>query len=83
MHDGRFKTLDEVIDHYSEHIEQSPALSSFLRGESNEAGGESLKLNSIEKKQLIAFLNMLTDSAFITNPAFSDPHILSTKNKKH
>jgi len=82
MHDGRFKTLKEVIDHYSDHIEQSPALSAFLRGESNEAGGKSLKLLSTEKKQLIAFLNMLTDSAFITNPAFSDPHLLHTKNKK-
>ena len=83
MHDGRFKTLNEVVDHYSEHIEQSPALSSFLRGESNEAGGKSLKLLLAEKKQLIAFLNMLTDSTFITNPAFSDPHLISTKNKKH
>lgn len=83
MHDGRFKTLEEVVDHYSEHIEQSPALSSFLRGESNEAGGKSLKLLPAEKKQLIAFLNMLTDSAFITNPTFSDPHLFSTKNKKH
>lgn len=83
MHDGRFKTLEEVVDHYSEHIEQSPSLSSFLQGESNEAGGKSLKLLPAEKKQLIAFLNMLTDSTFITNPAFSDPHLISTKNKKH
>lgn len=82
MHDGRFKILKEVIDHYSDHIEQSPALSAFLRGESNEAGGRSLKLQPVEKKQLIAFLNMFTDSAFITNPAFSDPHLLHTKNKK-
>ena len=83
MHDGRFKTLEEVVDHYSEHIEQSTSLSSFLRGESNEAGGKSLKLLLAEKKQLIAFLNMLTDSAFITNPAFSNPHLLPTRNKKH
>ncbi|MBB6131850.1 cytochrome-c peroxidase [Mucilaginibacter lappiensis] len=83
MHDGRFKTLEEVVDHYSEHIEQSASLSSFLQGESNEPGGKRLKLLPVEKKQLIAFLNMLTDSTFITNPAFSDPHLLSTKNKKH
>jgi len=82
MHDGRFKTLEEVVDHYSEHIKQSTSLSAFLRGESNEAGGKSLKLRPVEKKQLIAFLNMLTDSAFISNPAFSDPHLISTKNKK-
>jgi cytochrome c peroxidase len=82
MHDGRFKTLEEVVDHYSEHLQQSASLSSFLRSESNEAGGKSLKLLPVEKKQLIAFLNMLTDSAFITNPAFSNPHLISTNNKK-
>lgn len=82
MHDGRFKTLEEVVDHYSEHIVESAALSSFLRGESNEPGGKSLKLRPQEKKQIIAFLNMLTDSAFIHNPQFADPHLLATKNKK-
>lgn len=82
MHDGRFKTLDEVVDHYSEHIVESASLSSFLRGESNEPGGKSLKLLPHEKKQIIAFLNMLTDSAFIHNPEFADPHLLTAKNKK-
>jgi len=81
MHDGRFKTLDEVIDHYSEHIVQSPALSTFFIGESNEPGGKSLKLRPDEKKELIAFLNMLTDSTFITDKRFSDPNTLSAKNK--
>jgi hypothetical protein len=76
MHDGRFKTLDEVIDHYSEHIKESAYLSAFLRGESNEPGGKSLKLLPHEKKELIAFLNMLTDSTFVHNPDFSDPHLL-------
>jgi cytochrome c peroxidase len=79
MHDGRFKTLDEVVDHYSEHIKQSVSLSAFLQGESNEVGGKSLKLLPKEKKQLIAFLNMLTDSTFITDKRFADPH-QSTKN---
>jgi cytochrome c peroxidase len=74
MHDGRFKTLDEVIDHYSEHIQESASLSTFIRGESNEPGGRSLKLLPHEKKEIIAFLNMLTDSSFVNNPDFSDPH---------
>jgi cytochrome c peroxidase len=74
MHDGRFKTLDEVIDHYSEHIQESASLSTFLRGESNEPSGRSLKLLPHEKKEIIAFLNMLTDSSFVNNPDFSDPH---------
>jgi cytochrome c peroxidase len=63
-----------VIDHYSEHIQESASLSTFLRGESNEPGGKSLKLLPHEKKEIIAFLNMLTDSSFINNPAFSDLH---------
>jgi cytochrome c peroxidase len=81
MHDGRFKTLPEVVDHYSEHIRESASLSSFLRGESNELGGKSLKLLPLEKKQIIAFLNMLTDSTFINNPEFADPNLLTSKNK--
>ena len=83
MHDGRFKTLTEVIDHYSEHVQESASLSSFLRGESNEPSGKSLKLLPQEKKELIAFLNMLTDSTFINNPDFADPRLLTAKNKKH
>lgn len=79
MHDGRFKTLDEVVDHYSDHIRQSASLSSFLQGESNEPGGRVLKLLPAEKKELIAFLNMLTDSTFINNPQFADPRLQGNK----
>ncbi|WPU93048.1 cytochrome c peroxidase [Mucilaginibacter sabulilitoris] len=82
MHDGRFKTLEEVVDHYSEHIVESASLSSFLRGESNVPGGKSLKLLPQEKRQIVVFLNMLTDSAFIHNPEFADPRLLTAKNKK-
>jgi len=81
MHDGRFKTLDEVIDHYSEHIKQSAALSAVLQNESNEPGGTSLKLLPKEKKELITFLNTLTDSTFITDARFSDPHLVSSPHK--
>jgi cytochrome c peroxidase len=82
MHDGRFKTLDEVLDHYSEHIQESAGLSTFLRNESNEPGGTSLKLEYYEKKEIIAFLNMLTDSTFITNPAFADPNLRPALHRK-
>lgn len=59
MHDGRFETLEQVIDHYSDHIQPSASLSPFLRGESSIRGSSSLKLSATEKKELIAFLNML------------------------
>jgi len=66
MHDGRFKTLQEVIDHYSDHILPSPTLSPSLSGE--------------EKADLLAFLQMLTDSVFIADPRFSDPFAVRAIN---
>ena len=74
MHDGRFASLDQVLDHYNEHIQESSTLSTFLQGVSNEPGGTSLALTLGEKTDILAFLNLLTDSTFITNPAFSDPN---------
>jgi cytochrome c peroxidase len=81
MHDGRFKTLDEVLDHYSDHLKESPSLSTFLRGESNDKGGKTLNLRPEEKRAVIAFLNLLTDSTFITDPRFSDPNHISAQIK--
>ncbi len=75
MHDGRFKTLDEVIDHYSGHIEQSPSLSALLQNTTKDMSGRGLHLTVAEKKDILSFLNMLTDSTFINDPRFSDPHI--------
>ena len=80
MHDGRFKTLAEVVDHYSDHVRESASLSTFIRGESNDLNGKNLKLTPDEKKQIIAFLNMLTDYAFISDPRFADPHSSISKN---
>jgi cytochrome c peroxidase len=76
MHDGRFNTLDEVLNHYNEHIQPSSTLSTFLIDISNEPDGRSLSLAADEKKAIVAFLQLLTDSTFITNPEFSDPRIL-------
>jgi cytochrome c peroxidase len=80
MHDGRFKTLTEVIDHYNEHVRRSPTLSPSLKDSSNIPF--RLRLSQQEKSDLLAFLNMLTDSAFIADPRFSDPFAMVTlKNK--
>jgi len=67
MHDGRFATLEEVLDHYSEHIQAGETLSPFLR--------KANRLTKQEKDDIVAFLHMLTDSSFISNPEFSDPHV--------
>lgn len=80
MHDGRFKTLTEVIDHYNEHVRCSPTLSPSLKDSSNNPS--RLRLSPREKSDLLAFLNMLTDSVFISDPRFSDPFATATiKNK--
>lgn len=70
MHDGRFATLDEVLDHYSDHIKPSPTLDILMI---TDFGGIGKQLTPDEKQALIAFLHTLTDTAFVNNPAFKNP----------
>jgi cytochrome c peroxidase len=64
MHDGRFKTLEEVLQQYEKGghgvINEDPNILPF-------------KLSERDKKDLIAFLNMLSDPSFINNKNFSNP----------
>jgi cytochrome c peroxidase len=69
MHDGRFQTLDEVFDHYNSGGKISTTIDPMM-----EASGGGLYLQEIDKLALIAFLKTLTDTSYIHNPAFSDPH---------
>ncbi len=82
MHDGRFKTLEEVLDHYNEHIQPSRSLSLFLQGRSNDPGGKTLRLTKQEKEAVIHFLKMLTDSSFISDSRFSDPFTSAIEKNK-
>lgn len=68
MHDGRFQTLEEVIDHYNSGGHPSPTIDVFMK---YQVGG--LQLTPEKKQQLLAYLNMLTDMDFVNNPAFQDP----------
>lgn len=61
MHDGRFQTLDEVIDHYSTGLQASPTISPLLK----HIGDGGVLLNPQEKADLKAFLLTLTDSSFV------------------
>lgn len=72
MHDGRFNTLDEVLEHYSHGIKQSANLDDRLR---SGIGRHAMQLNitAQEKQAIIAFLNTLTDYDMITDPKFSTP----------
>ncbi len=70
MHDGRFATLDEVIDHYSDHIQYtSPNLNPQIKVH----GPKQRLLTTQEKSALKAFLLTMTDTVFINNPAYKNP----------
>lgn len=71
MHDGRFATLEEVVDFYSSVVQPSEYTDSKMQY----AHQGGVRLSKKEKKQIIAFLHTLTDSAFISNPEFSNPFI--------
>ena len=69
MHDGRFQTLDEVIDFYSDSVKNSATISPLMHHVMQ--GG--VRLTAQEKSQLKAFLNTLTDEAFLNNPKHAAP----------
>lgn len=69
MHDGRFATLEEVVEHYSTGLKNSPTLSALMKEVDN--GG--VLLTPYEKSCMVAFLKTLTDWDFVNNPEFRDP----------
>lgn len=69
MHDGRFATLEEVINHYSEGLVYSPTIDPLMK--SIAQGG--VQLTEPDKADLKAFLLSLSDPSFINNPDFQDP----------
>ncbi|HLN52164.1 MAG TPA: cytochrome c peroxidase [Lentimicrobium sp.] len=69
MHDGRFKTLDEVIDFYSHNILMSDYIDPLM----HHVATNGIQLTPIEKLQLKAFLQSLTDEEFLNNPVLGPP----------
>ncbi|MDB4286190.1 cytochrome-c peroxidase [bacterium] len=69
MHDGRFVTLEEVVDFYSEGLQFSNSIDPLMKNV-NQGG---LRLTPQEKQDLLAFLHTLTDSTFVNNPEFASP----------
>lgn len=74
MHDGRFATLEEVIEHYNSGIQAHPNLDDRLTVE-GQIGGTPKQYNmtTYQKQSLVAFLKTLTDHSFLTDERFSDP----------
>jgi cytochrome c peroxidase len=76
MHDGRFATLDQVVEFYNSGIVDNPNLSPPLRtGVPPQPPGGPLRLNLTtgQKAALVAFLNTLTDTTLTSDPRFTDP----------
>jgi cytochrome c peroxidase len=71
MHDGRFATLRDVIDHYDHGIVDSPSLDAGLRDLSGNP--RRMNLSEEDKQALEAFLQTLTDNLELSDPKFSDP----------
>ena len=69
MHDGRFNTLEEVIDHYNEGLRNNASLNPALAM----TMGTGLMLNETDKDALIAFLKTLTDTSLIQDSRYASP----------
>ncbi len=65
MHDGRFNTLMQVLNHYTTGIQNSPTLDPLLVNK--------IPLTTTEKSDLVAFLKTLSDSSLLHNPRFAKP----------
>ena len=69
MHDGRFSTLEDVIEHYNSGGVSSSTIDTFMK---YTTGG--LELAPQQKEAILDFLHALTDTTFTQNPDFHDPH---------
>ncbi len=70
MHDGRFSTLEQVVEHYNSGVQLGRALDNRLS-----PNGQPLRLNmsADDKAALVAFMRTLTDTSLTTDAKFSDP----------
>ncbi len=74
MHDGRFSSLAQVVEHYNSGIQAGPALDNRLRAGGAPGGApERLNLNQADKDALVAFMLALNDTAFVADAKFSSP----------
>ena len=69
MHDGRFETLEEVVDHYTHGVKDSPTIDDIMQYNLD----PGLPLTDQDKADLVAFMKTLTDESFLTNEEYSDP----------
>ena len=73
MHDGRFASLNDVLNFFCGGIKQSPNLSYLLEDQNGIVS--QISLSDTEKQNLIAFLQTLTDQGQVNDPKFSNPFV--------
>jgi cytochrome c peroxidase len=71
MHDGRFATLEQVVEHYNSGIQNAPSLDNRLRTPNGQP--LRLNLNADQKAALVAFLKTLDDPTLSADPKFATP----------
>lgn len=64
MHDGRFNTMEEVLDHYTSQVKSAPNLDPNVA---------NLKINARQKAKVLAFLKTLLDTSYLQNPEYLNP----------
>lgn len=69
MHDGRFNTLEEVVNHYNEGIKESTTADQTVLNTKN----TGLLLTEQDKQDLVNFLHTLTDETFLNNEEYKTP----------
>lgn len=70
MHDGRFQTLEQVVDFYDTGVQNVDGLDSRLR---TSTGPKRLNLTAEERAALVAYMRTFTDNVFVTAPRFANP----------
>ncbi len=74
MHDGRFSSLEQVVEFYSSGIKENRNLDiNFSKSPERLEQFGGLGFTSDEKKHLVSFLKTLTDTSFIHNPLYQNP----------
>lgn len=70
MHDGRYATLEEVVEHYNSKVRHSNSLDPIMTKPGKEYG---LQLSDYDKAALVAFLKTFTDDEYLNNPDHQSP----------
>jgi len=76
MHDGRFRTIDEVLDFYNSKLVSSPSISPLM----HHIATHGIRLSPPQLADLKSFILTLGDSSFINNPSFSRPEKFPDEN---